>query len=733
MSGNEASVKSVVGRIFCVMLMAAGVADLCGLFRSTAASGAFALMGGAAALELIFGFLQKKWDIPVLRFGGKLLIVAVILELTVFQYPSYRSVFGSGSETVLLSGAEGEQYQGKDQTPLVLTFNDVGIPIDTLWVDISWDGEYTKSVAFTADISDEACAEPRVKIIESQIVRGSSQSAYSIAQLSGNAGTMRLSFTGSDFGDLFTIRSIVANRTVPFDVSPIRVLMLLLGGMFLHGLFFSKRMGSPFSQESQLCGSLCAFVTAGAVIGACALCLTLIPEKHLGDAFRRNEGDQLTEELVVAFEEGRTYLHELEPDDPLLQMENPYDWSARGDGTFPYSWDHVLYDGKYYSYYGVAPLLLFVPYHLVTGHFFPAEIAVMLFSAAGLILLALTYLAVVRRWFAHIPAGTVLGGLVVLLSASGAWFCAGRPKFYEIAITSGFCCVAGGALLLITSGIISGEKLRPVRLGGASLLLGLAVLCRPTLAVYAACGAVWILWGAFSRKKERLPILLWGLLPMAAAAVFQMWYNYDRFGDVLEFGIKYSLTVNDFTHTEFHLHFVLISLYDLLITPPAFFPDYPYISTPFSMLGVNGFYFKDYGTVSGLFSRGSTALGLLLGWRALKGLPDRKARIKTAVLVGLPCLIAPLIIVISTWESGYAVRYAADFSWPMILGGTAVLFALSSRGNAPVRSLLLRRGMALAAVYAVLVNGIQAVTFAYRSDVYPLAAERLRRTFELWL
>ena len=202
---------------------------------------------------------------------------------------------------------------------------------------------------------------------------------------------------------------------------------------------------------------------------------------------------------------------------------------------------------------------------------------------------------------------------------------------------------------------------------------------------------------------------------------------------MLEFGIKYSLTVNDFTHTEFHLHFVLISLYDLLITPPAFFPDYPYISTPFSMLGVNGFYFKDYGTVSGLFSRGLTALGLLLGWRALKGLPDRKARIKTAVLVGLPCLIAPLIIVISTWESGYAVRYAADFSWPMILGGTAVLFALSSRGNAPVRSLLLRRGMALAAVYAVLVNGIQAVTFAYRSDVYPLAAERLRRTFELWL
>jgi len=100
MSGKEASVKSVVGRIFCVMLMAAGVADLCGLFRSTAASGAFALMGGSGCAGADLRLSAKKWDIPVLRFGGKLLILAVILELTVFQYPSYRSVFGSGSETV---------------------------------------------------------------------------------------------------------------------------------------------------------------------------------------------------------------------------------------------------------------------------------------------------------------------------------------------------------------------------------------------------------------------------------------------------------------------------------------------------------------------------------------------------------------------------------------------------------------------------------------------------------
>ena len=34
----------------------------------------------------------------------------------------------------------------------------------------------------------------------------------------------------------------------------------------------------------------------------------------------------------------------------------------------------------------------------------------------------------------------------------------------------------------------------------------------------------------------------------------------------------------------------------------------------------------------------------------------------------------PLAIIFSSWESGYAVRYNADFSWQMVIGALVIAF-----------------------------------------------------------
>ena len=52
-----------------------------------------------------------------------------------------------------------------------------------------------------------------------------------------------------------------------------------------------------------------------------------------------------------AFRAGQTHLL-IEPSEELLAMENPYDWSARSALGVSAKWDHLLFDGKYYSYYG---------------------------------------------------------------------------------------------------------------------------------------------------------------------------------------------------------------------------------------------------------------------------------------------------------------------------------------------------------------------------------------------
>ena len=158
----------------------------------------------------------------------------------------------------------------------------------------------------------------------------------------------------------------------------------------------------------------------------------------------------------------------------------------RNDSGAKAEWDHVFYDGKYYSYYGIAPVvLLYLPYHKLTGHYCSTNLSILLFSLVGLLFLAMAYLAFVKRWCKNVSAGNIIAGMAILFSSCGIWYSVGRTLFYEISISSGFAFVALGAYFLFSSNVLSEGKVSLVRTALASLFLGIAVLCRPTLAVYA--------------------------------------------------------------------------------------------------------------------------------------------------------------------------------------------------------------------------------------------------------
>lgn len=201
-----------------------------------------------------------------------------------------------------------------------------------------------------------------------------------------------------------------------------------------------------------------------------------------------------------------------EPDEDLLKMDNPYEYTRRdaeiGAGNF--LWDHCLYNGKYYSYYGIGPVItLFLPYHLITGCYFPTGWATLMFALVGIIFLTKIYLAVIDKKFRDLPTNTVLAGLITLQMSSGIMFSAARPLFYELAISGGFMCVTIGAYLLMTSNILWDGKISYVRLGFASFFLGYAVLCRPTLAVYCIAALFFFAGGLKKRstdsKRSRRP------------------------------------------------------------------------------------------------------------------------------------------------------------------------------------------------------------------------------------
>lgn len=719
-------------------LILTGIADL--MFDFGGFKGSFAVMGAVTAVEIVLYTFLRKTKSRTLVFMGKLLLVAAILELTVFQFPSYRLISGDYEHTVLsVSDAElegcyydealgGAAVSGMDE--ISLTYRNISKKVGTAHVKVRFDDEKSRQVNFFADMTEETGYYYRLKIIDSTLIAGSTQSQDAMVQLAGKTDSARFRFSGVNEEDNCVIEGIELNKPIPFDIMPVRVLLVTLLGTFLYACIFSCTMRKNYDENKYFCRVSATWLTILAVCCGIILILQQIPSGEFFERFRLTEGDQITEELASAFEQGRFDLP-YEPSEELLAMENPYDTASRYYNDVDYLWDHAFYNGKYYSYYGVAPLLLFIPYHLITGYFFPTDIAVMIFSAGGLIFLSMIYSWIIRKWFNKISTGAYISGLAIILAASGIWYSAGRPLFYELSISAGFLCCTAAAYFLITSGIFSGGKAECRKVLLSSLLLGLSVMCRPTLAVYAVCGCVFYIMSIVNQRKQSKKYM-WkyiccAFLPLAVLGLFQMYYNYARFGSVFEFGIKYSLTINDFTRTEFHLHNMLIGVYNFLLAPPAFIPDYPFISAPFSFLGINSYYFKDEGTISGIIFLALPVFGYLLGGRALKRLPDRKSRVKAITVIGLTCIVMPLVILCSVWESGYSARYMADFSWQVIIGAYVILFYLYTNSKSKSKQRVFTVVMGICCVYTLVVVGIETYVFAFPQKVCPRYADILNR------
>ena len=64
------------------------------------------------------------------------------------------------------------------------------------------------------------------------------------------------------------------------------------------------------------------------------------------------------ERMAQSILHGHLYLEYEDVDPRLSEMENPYDPQARKELGIYYHWDHAFYNGKYYMYFGIVPVVL---------------------------------------------------------------------------------------------------------------------------------------------------------------------------------------------------------------------------------------------------------------------------------------------------------------------------------------------------------------------------------------
>ncbi|MDE6832913.1 MAG: hypothetical protein K2J39_01500 [Ruminococcus sp.] len=753
LNASKSVLLANISVIFTIIMM---ITDISGIIMTGIFHGAFTAIGIAMILEKICNIIRYNTESRTVKFIGKMLAVTALIELIVFQMPSYRILHGDyprmklpvTNGTVTSENTETEDNTGNIKVTggetASIEFTDINKKVGTIRIDIATSTENPHRLYVNVDATDETSANYREDIGKMEVVTDNQYSRYIPMLLSGKTEKLRFDFRCEQSSDLFTIEAVVLNTPIPFYVSYLRMILILTISTIVYAVIYSALLSREYKDNQKLCILSSCIVTVIAIMIAVNMTTIKITDSFK-EHFQAKEGNQISEELVLAFEKHQVSLIEEVPAE-LLAMSNPYDTGLRGSEGVSSKWDHVMYNGKYYSYYGIAPvILLFLPYHLITGYFFPTDIAVLIFSIIGLIFLTMTYNAIIKKWFSRIPSGCYITGLLIVNIVCGIWFSIGRPLFYEISISSGFAFVTMGAYFLITSNVISSGKTSLPKITLASLFLAIAVLCRPTLAVYSICACVYYAIG-FQKsgeviddegniktdKKRRIKYIVCALLPFVVLGSVQMWYNYVRFDSPFDFGIKYSLTINDFTNAEYHTIFVLIGLFAYLFQFPTVKADYPYVDTWFTYFRASGYYFKDSGQTSGIIWIALPVFSYLLTGKALKKLPDRKSRLKSLAIIGLPCVIMPIVIIFSIWESGYAVRYVADFSWQIVIGALAILFFLYQKSENKTLRNLMKYFLAVSLVVSIVLNIIQIFTFTFYEPDYPIITSKFHDFIEFW-
>ncbi len=284
--------------------------------------------------------------------------------------------------------------------------------------------------------------------------------------------------------------------------------------------------------------------------------------------------------LTDAFLIGKLHLLE-EPRQELLDSSNPYDSSFNG----PYRLhDASLYKGKYYLYFGATPaLVVYIPYRIFTKLGIPDNLVVLLFCFGTLFWSTLFLMYLHKNYFSSVPQWMLL--LVVSSVAFGnvSPYLLRRPFMYEVAISCGIFFLTGAIYLLCSSCLHSHKSnfnLFKICLG--STFLGLAAGGRPQISLTGFVIVVLLLIYTIRDTQYTIQLkkatILCLAIPFISCLISIFLYNYLRFDNPFEFGIKYVLMDHHYLgYKNWDLKFFPAQLFLFLFREPEFNSMFPFV------------------------------------------------------------------------------------------------------------------------------------------------------------
>lgn len=410
---------------------------------------------------------------------------------------------------------------------------------------------------------------------------------------------------------------------------------------------------------------------AFSVIGLVALTIgwfAVLAERSVSEFGDSDPAHAYYNRLITGFAQGRLDLV-IDVPDGLKQLPDPYDPTANG----PYrGWvyrddrlhDTSYYHGRIYLYFGVTPaLLLFWPFHVLTGSYLSHPAAVVVFASTGTIISMLLVWLAWRRYFRQVSGAVVLSIELALALATSVSPMLQRPEVWEVAVSAGYALTMG-ALLCLWMGLHAARG----RVGwwlGTSLAYALAIGARPSLLPGAAILLIPLLatWRE-STGRQRVTIALALAVPLLAIGTGLAWYNAARFDNPFEFGQSYQLADDRQDGGHFALRFLPYNLRMYFLAVDDWTGRFPFVRDCARDPGVpgHGLIERTYGMLTNTPATLYALLAGLLWWRGRdpSWRPLRRWCLGLAGLAGVNALVLGLFY-------GGCLRYQVEMHPELML------------------------------------------------------------------
>ena len=621
-------------------------------------------------------FQKLSTPAAVLVSLGAALVLALVLEIGVFQFSYFTQGSGSYAETTLdLSGVEGWNGEALALLPENPSVSLDGFSLPVRSATITTAGP-AKVLTGTLGICDAASPVKTAGAGTFTVNPGGRENTATVRiQSRGDLTRLRVTFTDELTEPVFLL-SVTLNARQPLAIHWLRIFLLtgLLAALFLTLRFrLYAQDYQPDRRSHRLLNLgvllLALFISAGILYGSDASHQLLRPYPALEEVRSPEMVVDAYMQQLDAFEKGQIEL-DLDVNPALEELGNLYDKGERDLNHITYHWDRAYYHGKYYSYFGLAPLfMVYYPIYWLTGMLPTTVFAGACLTVFAILCIFAAIQGLMRLFRPKANLLLFLLGEMAVVGGSFLWLLqASASSFYYLPLIASFGWLGAFPALACYGYQAEKPRKRIVLFALCGLSVVMLVLSRPNAVLLAvAFAAPLFLRILFDKKRSArqrfLESALPFLIPVLMGAAGIMYYNYIRFGSFFEFGTSYQLTESDirFNSVTFSLHHFGSMLYHYFAESFVYTEFFPFLRfTTEKCVDFGNYLYQEYS--AGLFQMPlNLGIFLLIPLVFTKCSSDRNGLLKkqTGVLVLLAALALGYL---DFMLGGIHIRYVCDLT-----------------------------------------------------------------------